>query len=428
MELEVVETGPVERRLRIQVPTAQVDAAFDVVYREMGRSAHIRGFRPGHAPRQVLERYFGERARHEVLERLVQSTFPKAVEERGLALVSEPRLRPEGEPQVGGPFVYEATVEIRPEIRLERVRGLEIERPRLPEPERDPVEGYLEELRLAHAPLESLPEGAVAARGHVAVIDYDATLDGRPLEGGSGKEQQIEIGAGRALPGFEEQLEGMAPGETREFELPLPDAWPREEQRGSAARFRVVLHELKRKRLPELDDEFARDVSEHDTLDALKASLRERVAQGRAANEQRLLREAALRALVASNPFDVPQSLVERQLATRLARAVSELRGRIADAELAPMIERWRQEWRPDAETDVRTSFLVPEVAKAEGIEVRDEEVEERLRAIAQERGESLTRTMRAYKERGLLEALRAGLLEERVVEFLLSAANLSDA
>ena len=222
MSVQVEETGPVERRLSIDVPTARVDAAFDAIYRTMGSQVRVRGFRPGHVPRSVLERMLGERARGEVLERLLRQTLPKAIEEAELAVIGEPRLTPGEEPKQGSPYSYEVTVEIRPEIELRKIRGLEVTRPELPEPEEDPVESYLGELRETHGQLVEEPEGTTAARGRVAIVDYEGTCDGEPFDGGAGRGAAIEIGSGRAIPGFEEQLEGMAAGGEREFDLELP--------------------------------------------------------------------------------------------------------------------------------------------------------------------------------------------------------------
>jgi trigger factor len=428
MQLDVDEIGPVERKLRIEIPTADVDAAFDSVYRELGQRAHLRGFRRGKAPRSVLERTFADRARGEVLERLVQETLPKAVAETNLAVIGEPRLEPEGEPRQGSPYVYEARFEIRPEIELAAVRGLEVEVPPAPEPEADPVESYLDELRGAHSQLVAEPEGTLSARGHVAVIDYAATLDGTPLEGASGRETEVEIGGGRAIPGFEEQLEGMAVGGTREFELALPETYSDESAAGKTAQFSVTLVDLKRKELPDLDDEFAKDVSEFETLAALREDLSRRIQEGREADQQRRTREAVLGKLVEANPFPVPPSLVERQLQTRIVRAVQSFQGRVPPEELRGMAERWREEWREVAERDVRLGFLIPEVAQSEGMEVAEEEVDARLREEAEARGQPLNQVLRRYKEQGLLEALRAQLLEDRVVEFLVSEATLSGA
>jgi trigger factor len=427
MSVQVEETGPVERRLRIDIPTAEVDAAFDSVYRELARTTRVRGFRPGRAPRSVLERMLGERARAEVVERLVHESLPRAVNEADLAVVGEPRLRPEAEPKQGTPFVYEATVEIRPPIELRKVRGLEIERPVLPEPEEDPIDHYLEELRGSQAQLVAEPEGTLAARGHVAVLDYEGTCDGRPFEGGSGKEVALELGASRAVPGFEEHIEGMSVGTEREFDVEIPETYPGREVAGKQAHFNVRLVELKRKELPDLDDELAKDVSDFDSLEALREDLRAKVTASRDREMARLLRETVAKKLVEENPFPVPPSLVERQLSSRLAQAVGALGREVPVDQVREAVEKWREEWRPQAEDQVRLALLVPDVAKAESIEVTDEDVEAALREIAQARNVKVTQLRREYRERGVLDGLRASVLEERVLEFLVAEATVSE-
>ncbi len=427
MDVAVEETGPVERRVRVALSTAEVDAEFERVYRELGRSARLRGFRPGHVPRDVLERYFVAQARVEVLERLVRATLPRALEEGALEPLGEPRLEPDEEPRAGLPFRYAVALEIRPTIELAQIAGLAVVRPSLPEREGEPVEGYLEELRAGHAQLIAEPEGTTAARGHVAVIDYEGTIAGRPFQGGSGKEMSLEVGSGAAIPGFDEALEGMAVGTSRDFELAIPESYPVAEAAGKTARFQVRLVELKRKELPELDDEFAKDVSEHETLDALRAELRERVEQGRAREAERRAREAVVDALVAANPFPVPPSLVEREIAARIGRLLRAVGRRVPEEQLHEQVARWREELRPAAERAVRLALLVPPIAQAEGIAITEEDVDARVRELALAEKRPPKEVRRLLAERGMLDTLRAGLLEERVVEFATARANLSD-
>jgi trigger factor len=428
MQLEVEERGPVERRLRIELPTAEVDKVFDHVFQEIGKSARLKGFRPGRVPREVLERYFAHEARHEALEHLVRHSLPKAIEQAALEVIGEPRLEPDEEPRAGLPFRYAVALEIRPKIEVKQVRGLAVARPMLPEPEGDPVESYLEEARQGHAQLVAEPEGTLAARGHVAVLDFEGRIDGKTFEGGSGKEVTLELGAGTAIPGFDEELEGMVVGGERDFDLSVPESYPAPAVAGKAARFHVRLVELKRKELPALDDEFAKDVSEAETLDALRAKLRERMEQSREREKERRLREAVVAALVEANPFPVPPSLVASEINARLARVLRQLRVREETPELRAQIERWREEMRPQAERAVALSLLAPVIASAEGISVSEEEVDARVRQMAEAEERPYKELRRALSERGMLDGLRAGLVEERVVELATSAATLSDA
>ncbi len=426
MNLEVEETGPVERKLRIEIPTTDVDAAFEGVYRELGKKARIRGFRPGKVPRSVVEKYYGEQARSEVLERLVHETLPKALKDAELIPVVEPRLEPPGTPNEGEAFAYEATIEIRPTIELKQVKGLSVKRPQLPEPEQDPVEQHLEELRLGQGQLLDEPEGTSASRGHFVVIQYKAQLEGQPPDKNKGEETTLELGGGQSLPGFEDELVGMVTDQERDFELSLPAGDPESQEPPKSAAFHVKLIAVKRRELPELDDEFAKDVSEFATLQELRDDLAQRVRAGRETEQKRLLREAVVAALIEANPFPVPEGLISRQLANRIGRAASQLHKQLPEEQLGRMIASWREEWRPQAERDVRLALLVPEIAKAQEIEVSAEDVDEHLRRVAEERGRSLSALKRSYREQGLLDALEGGLLEERVVEFLVSEATLS--
>ncbi len=426
MATRVEETGPIERKLRVEVPTADVDAAFDAAYKRFGQKVRVKGFRPGKVPRTVVQRYFAEEVRGEVFERLVAETLPRALEQEKLDLVTEPRLLPGDRPAEGTPFAYETSLEIRPTIELSAYRGLAIERPRLPEPERDPVEEHLEELRRASAPLVEEPEGTRAALGHVVSVDFDATREGRSFEGGSARELLVELGSGRMIPGLEDALLGLAAGEQKRFTLTFPEDYGRAELAGQGADFEAKLSSVKRRDVPELDDEFAKDVSPFATLEELRADLRARVEHGREHERERLLRERVTQKLVDSNPFPVPQTLVERQLEARLRRGLEALRN-LPEPQLRSLLERWTEEWRPLAERDVRFAFLMQEIARVESLSVPEEEVDARLARIAAERGAAVGAVKREYREKGLLDALRNSMLEERVVALLIEQASLSD-
>ena len=427
MNLEVEETGPLERKLAIEVSTAEVDAAFDDVYRTMRGRVAIKGFRKGRAPRSVLERYLGERAQSEVLEKLVPETLTKALEESELDVIAEPRVEPGELPKQGSPWAYQARVEIRPQVELKGVRGLVARRPTLPEPDEDPVDVHLRQWRESQAQLIEEDEGTRGAPGHIVVASFRGTIDGEPFDGGSSDEAHFELGSGRALPGFEEQLVGLAVGDEHRFEVDFPEDYTNE-LAGKRAAFEVKVAGLKRKELPELDDEFAKDVSDFDTLAELRADLQRRVDEGHTQEIERLTREAVIDALLEANPFPVPPSLVERQLGSRLERAIGQFASQLPQEQLVSMVERWREEWRPQAERDVAVSFLIPEIAKSESIDVSGEELDAELAKLAEQQGRPVGELKKAYREGGVLAAISAGLLERKVLEFLVAEASLSDA
>ena len=343
MNVSVEETGPVERRLHIEIPTTEVDAAFESFFREMRRSAHIKGFRPGKAPREVLEQYYGDRASGEVLQRLIEGSLFKAIEEKQLDVLGEPRLDPSDLPKPGSQYAYDALVDVRPEITVTAVKGLELVRPALPTPEKDPIEAHLEDLRQRHAQVVDADSAVPAAAGLIAVIDYVGKIDGEPFQGSSARESQIELGAGRTFGGFEDQLIGLRVGDEKAFDVAMPDDHADEKLRAKTVRFEVKLVALKRRELPALDDEFAKDVSSFETLAELRADLEKRIGEGRAAELKRLERAAIVEKLVDSNPFPVPAALVDAQLRARIQRMLQQFGGAQLDREvLGPLVERWQ--------------------------------------------------------------------------------------
>jgi trigger factor len=424
MNVSVQEAGPVERKLHVEIPTTDVDAAFARFFQEMRRSSHIKGFRPGKAPREVLEKYFGDRASGEVMQRLVEQTLGKAIEEAKLDVLGEPRLKADTPPKQGARFEYDAEVDVRPTIEVAQVKGLAVKRPVLPVPEGDPVESHLEELRQRQAQISEEASGIASARGHVAVIDFTGTLDGQPFNGSSASDAQVEIGSGRSFAGFDDQLVGLQVGDEREFDLAMPEEHPDETLRGKTVHFKVKLVALKKRELPELDDEFAKDVSSFETLAELRADLARRVQEGRDAEQKQLERGAVIDALLEANPFPVPAALVESQVRARVGRMLGQLRSaRVSQEALEGLIERWGSELRPQVERELKLALLAPEVAKREGIEVSDEEIDEQLKRIAEASQRAFGETKREYRERGLMPALKAGLVEQKAVEFTLDGA-----
>ena len=430
MNLDVEETGALERRLKVEVPTADVDRAFDAFYRGLSKTANLKGFRKGRIPRAVLERHYAPQARGEVLQSLVRDTLFEAIERAGLDIVSEPRLDPDDAPTQGESFRYGATVEVRPEIELSQVEGLKLAAVELPEPEGDPVEAHLQELRERQAALSEEAEDVAAAGGHVAVVDFEGTIGGEPFEGGSGTEASFEIGSGRAPEAFEAGLVGMRAGESRTFEVEFPrdEVYERSGVAGRTAEFHVLLRGLKRKDLPELDDELAKDVSEFDTLDELRADLARRVAESREAELRRLRRQRAVEALVAANPFPLPRSLVDAEVEARIARLLQGLGDRFSEDERAALVERWRGDFRAPVERDTALSLLAPRIAESREIRVSDEEVDGEIDGIAEREGHPAKELRRAYRERDGIERLRAAMLQEKVIEYLLSEAAPEDA
>jgi trigger factor len=425
LSVSTIAAGPVRRTLEIEVDAKRVRHAFDRAYRNLARSVRVRGFRPGKAPRAVLEKLYGASLAEEIERVLVSETLPEAVSQSGLAPVSEPSVDAVP-PDPDGPFRYTASVEVKPEIALPELSGLPARRPVVLVPE-DDVDRELEALRERRAPLEDEPEGTPASGGAILTLDYAGTIDGTPFEGGSAEGATVELGAGRLVPGFEEQLEGATAGSEREIRVTFSEDYPSADVAGREAVFAVRVRQVKRRELPALDDDFARSVGEFESLAALRERIAQDLREGRERAAQQETRRSLLDALLERTPFEVPPGMVERRLVQRLAAAHQQLGSVMPEHELHERLAQWREQWRPLAEREVREALVLEAVAAQQGLEVAPEEVDARLEQMAREQGVDPARLRRAHEERGLTAALAAQMREEQALEFLLSEAKVEE-
>lgn len=423
----VREEGAVTRWLEVEVPPGRVDAAFQRAYRSLARSVRIRGFRPGKAPVSVLRRLYGPAIAEDVERELVSETLPAALERGALAPVSEPAVDA-APPVEGGAFSYRARIEVKPPIELGVVTGLSAQRPSAAVSDED-VERELEALRQRHATLVEEPEQTEAARGHFVTVDFVGRIDGEPFEGGSVREHMVELGSEQLIPGFEEQLLGALAGEERVVRVRFPDDHGSAALAGKDAEFTVQIGSIRRREVPALDDEFAKDLGDFEGLEAVRARIRERLAASRERRARLQLRRSLLDALIERVPVEVPVNLVRERLHRRLHSASHDLRERGLRAELVDrQLAQWEEEWRPAIEREIREEWLLEAVAEREGLALSDGELDERIDRMAAEQGADPARFRKAaHRDPGVIDALRRQFLADKAFEFLLAAASVED-
>ncbi|RMF88142.1 MAG: trigger factor [Nitrospirae bacterium] len=427
METQVQELTSTRYQVRVTVPAEEIAPRFERAYKALQRSARLPGFRPGKAPVSVLRKRFGEAVREDVGNELLQETFPKALAEHDLKAIGPPTLE-EVTIREGEPFVYLAEVDVLPQFELhEEVEHLTLTARPTEVPE-EMVEQTLERLRQDHAELRPVEEeGAALARGQVGVIDYAGTIDGEPFEGGSGEGYRVEVGAGRIFPELEEGIEGMRVGEEREISVTFPEG-AREGLAGKTAVFKVTLKEIQEKILPELDDEFARDL-DHDDLEALRRDIRERLAARMAESNRKAHHAEIAEKLVELHPIDVPPTLLEGQLQMMVKNRLVHLLGEGMDPDEVDRREReLHQELRDDAEQRARLTLVLDKIAEEHGLEVRDEEIEALLKKEAAEVGVA-PEVLRQYYENqfGSLDPLHDRLREEKAFDYCLEHATFEE-
>jgi trigger factor len=425
VQVEATAESPVVHRLEVEVAPQRVQRVFDRAYKDLAKSVNVKGFRKGKAPRSVLEKLYGAALAEQIEQTLVGETLVDAVEQAGLDPVAEPSIEAAA-PVAQQAFRYTARVEVKPAVELPDLAGLAAQRPRVDVSDQD-VLLELDRLQQGQAQLIEEQEGTQLGEGHVATIDFVGRIDGEPFEGGSGQGVALEVGAGQFIPGFEEQLEGARSGEDREVTVSFPDDYAAEQLAGKQAEFAVHVAAVKRREIPELDDEFAKDLGDFTSLEALRTRIRDDLTQARERDARQVLHRTLVDSLIERAELDVPPGMVERRLQQRLESAHQRFASQIPHDALHEQLGRWREEWRDAAERDVRESLLLEAVANAESLTVAAEDVEARVEEMAQLQGVSAERLRKAWGEDGLERALEAQLRDEKALEFLEARAKVEE-
>jgi trigger factor len=419
------EESPNRRRIEVTVPLARVQRAYERAYRDIAKNARIKGFRPGKVPRAVLERMYGASIGEEIERLLVNETLGAALAKAGVEPVATPSVDATP-PRADREFSYKALVEIRPPIELPELEGLPGQRPVVLVGD-DEVERELADLQRRNAPLIEEPEGTVAANGHILTIDFVGRIDGVPFEGGSARDAELEIGSGRFIPGFEEQLIGAAAGDDRVVRTTFPEQYGNAELAGKAAEFAVHVAEVKRRELPALDDEFAKDLGEFETIGALRDRIHQDLRESREQAARAALRRSVLGALVERASVDVPPGAIDGQLERRLRMAVQQLQGGVPHDVLHAQVDRWREEWRPAAEREVQERWLLDAIAEARSLTVDDTAIEAQIERMAAGQGVTADQLRQQVGEEWLAASIREDLRREQALDLLVSTAKVEE-
>ncbi len=423
VSVETLEQGPISHTIEVEIDAARVRKLFDRAFRELARETNVKGFRPGKAPRSVLERMYGASIAEQLEQRLVSETIVEALELAEIDPVAEPTIEA-GKPMLGANFKYTARVEIRPTIALPDLSGLPGVRPEV-HIEDSEVEERLETLRQSSAPLVEAPEGTAIADGHTATIDFVGRIDGELFEGGSSQGVSIEIGKDRFIPGFEQQLIGARAGDDRELNVRFPGDYGNPDVAGKDAVFAAHIVDIRSRQVADLDDDFAKDMGEFESLDALRARIRSDLERGAERESKQTFRKTLLDGLLERTEFEVPLGMVERQLEGQLSEAHRRLEGQLDHDAIHAQLDRWREDWRPQAEREVRELIVLDAVADAQSIQVEPDEVAARLDELIGEGDRSEGRLERLRSDERLMASIQAQIREDKVLDFLGSKAEI---
>src|SRR4051812_34184901 len=432
VKTNTTDLGESRVRLDVEVPSEVLERELQSAAGMIGREMRVPGFRKGKVPAQVVIQQVGREAvLDEAVRRALPNWYDEAVTDAGVNTVGDPKIDLKDLPERGNPLAFTIEVGVRPKAELGTYKGVEVGR-READVSSDEVQAELERLRESLASLETVEREAGDA--DFLVLDFTGTVEGEPFEGGEARGYLLELGSGRLIPGFEEQLTGAKAGEDREVKVTFPDEYPNEELAGKEAAFAVSVKEVKEKRLPELDDEFAIQAGGFDTLDELRSDIETRLREADERTIESEFREAAVDAAGAEAKVDIPHELVHakaHEMWHRTSRRLAqqgvdparylELTGK-SEEELVTEAE-------PEAETALRREAVLAAVVRQEDIELSDEEVTEALKAAATAEGgqapsdKQLQRSLKRLKSQGADESLRDDIAMRKAVDLIVDSA-----
>ncbi|MEZ0119598.1 MULTISPECIES: trigger factor [Heyndrickxia] len=406
--------------LTVEVDAETVDKSLDKAFKKVVKQINVPGFRKGKIPRPLFEKRFGvESLYQDALDMIVPGEYEKAIEETGIEPVDTPNIDVE-QMEKGKPLIFKATVTVKPEVKLGEYKGLEVEKPDTEVTDKD-VEEELKKLQERLAELV-IKEDGEAEMGDTVVIDFEGFVDGEAFEGGSAENYSLELGSGNFIPGFEEQLAGVKTGDEKEIEVTFPEEYHASELAGKKATFKVKVHEIKAKHLPELDDEFAQDADDEvETLDALKEKIQKDLKESKEHAAKHAVEDAVVEKAAENAEMDIPEAMINTELNRMLQEFEQNLSAQGLNLELYYQFsgqneEALRNQMKEDAEKRVRFNLTLEAIANAENLEVSDEEVDEELKRMSEMYGMPVEDIRRVL---GSTDGIKADLKARKAIDFL---------
>ena len=426
MTAKILENEKNVVKLEMSIPQDKFQKAMDQSYKKNKKYFTIQGFRKGKAPRKVIEAHYGKEV---FLEDAIEFAFPETYQDAIKEVEIDPVTRPSLEKvedvgDNGATFIVK--VAVKPEVKLGDYKGAEI--PVLEQPVDDAdVEARLKQMQNQNSRLVT-DDQAEAKSGDTVVIDYEGSVDGVPFDGGKDEGYSLELGSNTFIPGFEDQLVGVKAGEDKDVNVTFPEDYHAEDLKGKDAVFKVHVVEVQRKELPELDDEFAKDVSEFDTLDELKNDLKDKIANEKKEARLNTARQAALDYAVQNAEMDIPEMMIDEEVDRDYENLQRQMSGQGLTMEnyfkfTGQSKEVFRQSMAPDAERNIKADLVLEAIGKAEAIEPSEEEIDDEIKEYAH----AFNQEFEKYKESlddQMMEYITDTLKRRKALDLLVDSAN----
>ncbi|MCG5535325.1 trigger factor [Ectothiorhodospira mobilis] len=417
MQVSVESLSSLERRMTVQVPAERVQDEVDRRLQSLTKRVRIDGFRPGKVPFKVVKKRYGDGVYQEVVSELLQTSYHEALTQEKIVPAGAPEIEPRSM-EVGQALEYVATFEVFPEVEPADMNGVAIQRPQVEVSDAD-VDRVIESLRRQRREWDDVERAA--ADGDQVVLDFEGTIDGEPFDGNKGEDMAIELGAGRMIPGFEEQLTGVQPGEEKSIQVTFPEDYPAGNLAGREAVFSIRVKHVREGRLPEVDEDFARAFGiEEGGVEKLRQEVRGNMEREMTQAVKARVKDQVMDALLERNPIEVPESLVKEEI----NRLKEQARGRYG----APQEGEDADEgYRDEARRRVILGLVIREIVRRQEIQVDPERVQAELESMASSYQDPQQVISYYRSNKQAMETLEAMVLEQQVVDWVLEQCQVND-
>lgn len=423
MKVQVENIDSVKRKVEVILPDEKINELRETIYSELQKQAKIKGFRPGKVPRPMIISYYKEYIDDELKKRMVQETMYEALEEAKVNPVGQPVVDFVDETDKNG---YVLECEVLPDIELPAYKGIEVEVEPI-EVTDDDVAKRIDGLQHMHAEIVTKEGDRGAQKGDLVIIKYQGYENGKPIKDVGTEAYPVELGTSSLMPEFENELFGMKENEEKEIAVSFPDDYPDKDIAKKTLQFKVTMKEIKEKHLPEVNNEFAKDLN-FDNMEALQKSLRDEILKEKENVRSKEIAQKIMDTLINGVDIPVPKILLEKRIEMMMEDAKSRFKAdKLTEDEARAIDERFRKDFEKSAETRIKTEIMITKISEKEGINADENDVQERIKKIAEDAKRPFSDVRNFYEQYNLLSGLRSNIIEERTINFLRDNAMIKE-